>query len=109
MSNKYVAGYEPDLTSGKFHPSAFFDPAVEFANAGDPEAAAAAQAESPVEIVESIEVVAGNAIAVAEVKDSTVTESATPEGDADASATDGETGGAPAEPVSPEQTEVKFS
>lgn len=53
--SKYVEGYG-DRNEGydaPYHPSANFDPAVAFANAGDPEAAAAAQEEraAAVEVV----------------------------------------------------------
>lgn len=99
MSNKYVKGYEPDLTQGKFHPNAFFDPAVKFANAGDPKAAAEAQNSHVKDPEPAIEVIAGNAVVVSEVS--------TPETNATPVATDGETVGAPAETVSPEQTEPK--
>lgn len=42
--SKYVEGYgRDDAYDGPYHPSANFDPAVAFANAGDPRAAAKAQ------------------------------------------------------------------
>lgn len=44
--SKYVEGYGPiEGYDGPYHPSANFDPAVVFANAGDPQATAEAQAE----------------------------------------------------------------
>jgi hypothetical protein len=52
MSNKYVKGYEPDLNAGNFHPNAYFDPAVKFAHAGDPKAAAEAQKQQDAAAVE---------------------------------------------------------
>lgn len=106
MSNKYVAGYEPDMSAGNFHPNAFFDPAVAFANAGDPEAAAVAQDEiaaaaiaDPAEVDASVEVLtapAAETIAIQEAEAERLKEEETE-------------GGAPAEPPVTETSEVEES